>query len=111
MLTPGGAHIYFGDPVDDVSGGTLDTDDIPPSGSADRWVENISFSTNGTAPSGNYTFWVYCYALCSPAVPWTVEVYTNGVLQASNSGIGDSHPGQCDNGAVCPTGYTFTKLP
>lgn len=109
VMTPVGTHIYFspGNIYDPITGGELDKDDIPDEGDTDRWVENINFPLNGSAPDGEYTFWVHLYNEFPPKDPWSVAVYVDGELQAQYNGIGNSHD---DCGATsCSSGYKFMK--
>ncbi len=70
VLTPSNYEIFFSRPVSS-DGGRLDVDRIPTVWS--RWIENIFWPPDGSAPSGKYTYWVNNYR--GNKTPWTLRVY------------------------------------
>jgi len=95
--TPNGRTINYLNDFDPDSGGELDHDDIPMAengGSVEaargRYVENIVFPLDQSAPVGQYAFHVDVYDQVGELDSWTVAVYLNDVEVVSYSGTGDS---------------------
>jgi uncharacterized protein YfaP (DUF2135 family) len=94
-ISPVGAHIWYGDDFDPTTKGYLDHDDIPENdGGRGRYAENIKFPLDGSAPGGQYQFWVHVYDQIDTLDPWAVSVYLNrdgsDILQKRYTGIGNS---------------------
>ena len=73
MITPGGVEIWFQMDLDEESQGRLDHDDIPDYTA--RWVENIYFPMDGSAPKGTYQYFVNNYNQIDEVDRWTLSVY------------------------------------
>jgi uncharacterized protein YfaP (DUF2135 family) len=85
VLTPGGDHIYYGNTFDSASNGRLDHDDIPRK--VGLYVESVYFPLDGTAPMGNYTYFVRNWRQRGVAPDaWKFEVYVGDNLVAQNFG-------------------------
>ena len=65
------------------------------------------FPLDGSAPLGDYVFWVNSYEAFDPEDVRSVAVYTGDELQVGYSGVGNSHDG-C-NGIDCVSGFICTK--
>jgi uncharacterized protein YfaP (DUF2135 family) len=87
VITPNRTVIYFGNRIDDASGGQLDVDHIPYS--SGLWVENIFFPSDGSAPKGVYGFYVYDRSIVAGSEPesWSLEVSVNRRTVAFYTGI------------------------
>lgn len=90
---PEGDLIYFQNPFDPVSGGTLESD-VDPSGFG-YYAENIYF-LDATVPQGMYT-----YGVSGASHAWELFVYRDGELAQMHSGVGLSSDfgfefGSCD---------------
>jgi hypothetical protein len=85
--SPAGAHIYFGDTVEETTGGQLDVDANFPCGDADPSIENI-FWPVGQSPDGTYTvqgrFWASCSDLITAS--WRLVVRVDGNIVIDQSG-------------------------
>lgn len=85
VRTPNGAVIYYGNQNSD--GGSLDVDcrcSACPQGPN----ENIYWE-NGTAPTGEYEYWVEYYGSCtgdSPSSSFTLRVLRNSTVEATHTG-------------------------
>ena len=92
VITPQGFEIYYQSPNDSVSGGELDQDNIPSQvapGMQGRWVENVYFPQDGTAPPGTYTYFVNQFTRIGDADDWTLMVYEGDtrVVIATGGGL------------------------
>ncbi|MEX2349253.1 MAG: hypothetical protein WD554_00085 [Flavobacteriaceae bacterium] len=85
VRTPNGAVIYYGN--QNADGGSLDVDclcGVCPQGPN----ENIYWE-NGTAPTGEYEYWVEYYGSCtgdSPSSSFTLRVLRNSTVEATHTG-------------------------
>ena len=86
VITPSGEEIDFTFTTDPVSGGTLDQDDIPTNTA--RWVENIYFPRDGSAPTGNYTYFVVGYDTVGNADNYDLSVWEGDTRMAFHVGGG-----------------------
>ena len=66
-------EIWYANTFDPISGGELDQDDIP--NATARWVENIYFPRDGSAPTGEYTFFVVGYNVYDEADNYDLSVW------------------------------------
>jgi hypothetical protein len=74
VITPGGVEIWFNMDWDAESQGRLDHDDVPDR--TDRFLENIFFPTDGSAPKGSYQYFVHNYNQVGDETDnWTLAVY------------------------------------
>jgi hypothetical protein len=81
VITPGGYEIYFQNLYGD--GGRLDVDRIPSAWG--RWIENVFWPPDGSAPRGRYTYWVHNYR--GQALPWTLRVFQINTVVEEKSGV------------------------
>lgn len=92
VVGPNGVHIYYGDPVDETTGGQLDVDANAAcaSDSSPNSVENI-FWPIGQAPTGSYDVYVNLYASCGTATStWQLTVLVGGEIALSLTGTNSS---------------------
>jgi uncharacterized protein YfaP (DUF2135 family) len=85
VKAPNGTIIYYGNPS--AAGGTLDVDCLCGS-CAQGPNENIFWET-GSAPSGQYEYWVEYYGSCSGSSPssnYTIRTIRNGVVLDTKTG-------------------------
>lgn len=81
VIDPDGEEIYFGNSTSS-SGGTLDVDCI----CCDHGNENI-YWISGTAPNGNYEYWVKFYGDCSDQNSnFTITITNNGNVVSTQTG-------------------------
>lgn len=82
VSTPAGTVINFSTPVDEITGGILEFDTRPYE--YGNYVENIFFPESHQTPEGMYT-----YEISSGGIdPWTAEVFVDGELFKTSSGVG-----------------------
>ena len=97
VITPNGYEIFFSRTTSG-DGGRLDVDYIPAFWG--RWIENIFWPPDGTAPRGTYAYWVNNYR--GEASPWTLRVYQVDAVVEERTGVvgvlGDSARFQFRNG-------------
>ena len=86
VITPEGVEIDFQFTIDPVSGGELDQDDIP--AETARWVENVYFPTDGSAPAGNYTYFVVGYTTVGEPDNYDLSVWEDDTRVAFHVGGG-----------------------
>ncbi len=91
VMDPQGEIVYYGNRIS-ASGGTLDVDCLC-GGCPNGGNENIYWPTDGSAPTGTYTFWVDYYSGCSqsPTSSFTLRVI-------NNERIIDTYTGQLRSG-------------
>lgn len=85
VKTPNGATIYWANVSAD--GGTLDVDCL--CGSCPQGPNENIFWENGTAPTGEYEYWVEYYGSCSggsPSSNFTLRVLKNNEVVATRTG-------------------------
>ncbi len=81
VIDPSGEEIYYANSAS-ASGGALDVDCI----CCDHGNENI-YWISGTAPTGQYEYWVYFYGDCSDAdSDFTITVTSNGNIVDVHTG-------------------------
>ena len=85
VRTPAKEEIYYGNPFDPVTNGTLDHDDIPFEPS--RWIESIYFPLDGSAPKGEYKYWVENYNQIDDPDSWILQVYIGDSLVRRHLGL------------------------
>jgi hypothetical protein len=84
-ITPGLAEISFREKYDPVSGGQLDVDHR--GRKVNRWVENIVFPRDGTAPLG-HTYFVHNFMQHgNGSDAWSLTVSINDELTESSNGV------------------------
>jgi hypothetical protein len=83
VTTPGGNVIDFSTPVDEATGGTLESDTRP--FEFGNYVENVYFPDANLTPEGLYIYEIRA----GGSNPWTAQVYLDGDLFRATSGIGD----------------------
>lgn len=87
MITPNGAEIYY-DPeykYDPVSGGQLDKDKIPEK--MGIYVENIYFPLDGSAPRGQYEYFVENFSPEKDADEWELSLFLGDDLTERHHGV------------------------
>lgn len=85
VTDPSGAQISYGSPTS-PTGGALDIDDIPNSGSLGNHIENV-FWGSGTAPRGAYQTFANGYGTqTSTTCPYTLGAFVNGHRVAGSNG-------------------------
>ncbi|CAB4539968.1 unannotated protein [freshwater metagenome] len=85
VTDPSGAQISYGSPTS-PTGGALDIDDIPNSGSLGNHIENVFWGA-GTAPRGEYQTFANGYgAQTSTTCPYTLGAFVNGHRVAGSNG-------------------------
>jgi hypothetical protein len=85
VTDPSGAQISYGSPTS-PTGGALDIDDIPNSGSLGNHIENV-FWGSGTAPGGAYQTFANGYGTqTSTTCPYTLGAFVNGYRVAGSNG-------------------------
>lgn len=108
VLTPNGNEIDYNNKMADS--GTLDQDDIPTE--EGEYVENIFFPSDGSAPSGKYTYWVVQYGQVDAADPWELQVLDKGTVIQSQTGVTEGNGEDVEYGEdVESTRYTFEYNP
>mmetsp|Transcript_8006 Transcript_8006/g.21661 ORF Transcript_8006/g.21661 Transcript_8006/m.21661 type:complete len:192 (+) Transcript_8006:711-1286(+) len=85
VSTPTGELIFFDNPLDEVTQGQLEQDVAPTT--FDHHVENIYFPTKRSILLGDYGYGV---SSKSGDGPWQIDVFVDGVLQATQRGRGNS---------------------
>jgi hypothetical protein len=92
VITPGGIEIYFDNIYDPVSGGELDLDSE--AGANGRYVENIFFPLDGSAPQGTYTFFVSNFLQYNAADSYKLQVFVGNTTSATETGsVGEDQEG------------------
>ena len=84
MTTPDGFVIGYNNPVDEVTGGTLEYDAQPEE--AGRWVESIYFPTSRALTPGIYQYQVSSNGFDA----WILEIFVYGELVTTTTGLTDS---------------------
>lgn len=85
VTDPSGAQISYGNPTS-PTGGALDIDDIPNSGSLGNHIENV-FWAAGTAPRGAYQVFANGYGTqSSTSCPYTLGAFVSGHRVAGSNG-------------------------
>jgi hypothetical protein len=88
VITPNNDEIYYVNNIDLVSGGKLDGDRNPESSEGlGLWAENVYFPSSGSAPKGEYRFFVRnFFGLGSEREIWLLEVSVNRTIISSYIG-------------------------
>ena len=86
VMTPGGVLIFFGNPTDPVSGGTIDTTTTQLT--YGEHVENVVF--NSTPPTGVYKYYTVPFVIRGTPDVWMLGVYVNGTEVAIHQGTASS---------------------
>ena len=85
VTDPSGAQISYGSPTS-PTGGALDIDDIPNSGSLGNHIENV-FWAAGAAPRGTYQVFANGYGTqTSTSCPYTLGAFVSGHRVAGSNG-------------------------
>jgi len=86
VTDPRGETVYYGN-RSSASGGNLDVDCLC-GGCPNGGNENIYWPTDGSAPTGTYTFWVDYYSGCSlnPTASFTLRVIKNERIEQTYTG-------------------------
>ncbi|KAL7574519.1 hypothetical protein ACA910_015875 [Epithemia clementina (nom. ined.)] len=88
VITPLGSHIWWWEPLDPLSSGLWERDYFYLV--QWRYVINIKFPMDGSAPKGTYTYWVNNYDYNGDRDEWTVSVWAGNDIQERHTGVGSS---------------------